>query len=133
MTLSLVLLASLVPLALGLEGLTVTKETDDCDLEISFKDIILFCHTEQRPAFSMGSGEFQAADHLGNFDLNDTILKKVDLVSFTVNLPTIELFNEEEGVGLTLTIDENAEEGLFDFSFSFPSKFYPAVQDFNRL
>ena len=42
----------------------------------------ILCHTTERPAFSLGIGDFVAVDHLGNFDINDTIIQKVraDLV-----------------------------------------------------
>ena len=38
----------------------------------------MFCHTTERPAFSLGIGDFVAVDHLGNFDINDTIIQKVN-------------------------------------------------------
>ena len=48
----------------------------------SFFNFQLFCHTTERPAFSLGIGDFVAVDHLGNFDINDTIIQKVKHISF---------------------------------------------------
>ena len=63
-----------------LQAVQVRQATEDCELEILYFDIQLFCHTSERPAFQLGRGEFSAEDHLGNFQLNDTILQKVKML-----------------------------------------------------
>ena len=54
------------------------------------------------------------------------------MVNFTIDLPTINLYNEEKGVGFRLDIDERPEEGIFNFKFSFPSQWYPKLLEYNR-
>jgi hypothetical protein len=58
-------------------GITLRENSDDCELEISYLDIQFFCHNAERPSFYIGKGDFIAVDHLGNFDINDTITEKV--------------------------------------------------------
>ena len=54
------------------------------------------------------------------------------MVNFTIDLPTINLYNQEKGVGFRLDIDERPEEGIFNFKFSFPSQWYPKLLEYNR-
>ena len=106
----------------------------------------IFCHTTERPAFSLGIGDFVAVDHLGNFDINDTIIQKVGRVSFNLflfgnkvelsevdfSLPSVEFFNSEAGVGLMLDFEEDTENGVFVLKFTFPEKWHPEVEKYNR-
>merc|ERR1711892_914112 len=117
----------------GSSILSINSESGDCDLEIAYLNTRLFCHTNDRPAFSMGKGVFEAVDHLGNFDINDTILEKVDLRDRALNPTGVVFQNLEAGIGFDLQIRENEEEGLFEFSFVFPEEFYPAVVGYNRF
>ena len=57
----------------------------------------------------------------------------MDLVNFNFSLPSFEFFNEESGVGLLLDIDESHEnDGEFKLTFSFPEKWHPKVETYNR-
>jgi len=114
-------------------GITIRENTEDCELEVSYLDIQFFCHNAERPSFYMGKGDFIAVDHLGNFDINDTITEKVALREFEFNLPAIDIFNTESGIGFELLIEEKPDDGLFTLHFSFPDKWYPAVQEYNRF
>ena len=58
-------------------GIKLELNSEDCEFEISYLDIQFFCHNSERPSFYIGKGDFIAIDHLGNFDLNDTIIEKV--------------------------------------------------------
>ena len=42
------------------------------------------------------------------------------MVNFTIDLPSINLYNNEAGVGFRLDIVERPEEGIFNFKFSLP-------------
>ena len=57
---------------------------------------------------------------------------QVPLTNFTIELPIIDLFNPDLGVGFRLNLDERPELGVFNFQFSFPSKWYPKLQEYNR-
>ena len=61
-------------------GIKLELNSEDCELEISYLDILFFCHNSERPSFYIGKGDFIAIDHLGNFDLNDTITEKVERI-----------------------------------------------------
>ena len=54
------------------------------------------------------------------------------MVNFTIDLPSINLYNHEAGVGFRLDIDERPEQGIFNFQFSFPSQWYPKLLEYNR-
>ena len=54
------------------------------------------------------------------------------MVNFTIDLPSINLYNNEAGVGFRLDIEERPEEGIFNFKFSFPAKWYPKLLEYNR-
>lgn len=114
-------------------GITLREHTEDCELDISYLDIQFFCHNADRPSFYIGKGEFVAVDHLGNFDINDTIIEMVPLDEFTFDLPSIEVFNSATGVGFKLEINEDPDMGVFTLKITFPEKWYPAVQDYNRF
>jgi len=130
---ALLLLLQLAACDIHHGGITVRENSEDCELEISYLDIQFFCHNAERPAFYIGKGDFVAIDHLGNFDINDTITEKVPLNEFNFDLPAIEIFNSEVGVGFKLLIEEKTDEGIFTLHFSFPEKWYPAVQEYNRF
>ena len=59
---------------------TVTQLNNQLGIYTAWKikNSQIFCHTTERPAFSLGIGDFVAVDHLGNFDINDTIIQKVN-------------------------------------------------------
>ena len=54
-------------------------------------------------------------------------------MNFTIELPTITLYNSEVGVGFRLDIDERTDIGIFNFKLSFPEQWYPKLQEYNRL
>jgi len=114
-------------------SITVRKDIDGCDWDIAYSGIQIFCHTTERPAFTLGIGDFVAVDHLGNFDINDTIIQKVELSEVDFSLPSVEFFNSEAGVGLMLDFEEDTENGVFVLKFTFPEKWHPEVERYNRV
>ena len=57
---------------------------------------------------------------------------KVELSEVDFSLPSVEFFNSEAGVGLMLDFDEDTENGVFVLKFSFPEKWHPEVERYNR-
>ena len=131
---------------------TVTQLNNQLGIYTAWKikNSQIFCHTTERPAFSLGIGDFVAVDHLGNFDINDTIIQKVnkfhshvffhfglswnkvELSEVDFSLPSVEFFNSEAGVGLMLDFEEDTENGVFVLKFTFPEKWHPEVEKYNR-
>ena len=52
--------------------------------EIVYHDIQFVCHTAERPSFYIGKGVFDAVYYVGNYDINDTIIEKVNLCKIGV-------------------------------------------------
>ena len=84
---ALLLLLQLAACDIHHGGITVRENSEDCELEISYLDIQFFCHNAERPAFYIGKGDFVAIDHLGNFDINDTITEKVNFILVHFSFP----------------------------------------------
>ena len=95
----------------------------------------------------MGKGEFDGVYYTGNYDINDTTTEKVShllkyteltncsqipLLEFDFNLPIINIYNSDVGIGIKLLIDENIDDGKFTMSFSFPDEWYPNILGYNR-
>ena len=55
------------------DGITVNFNTEECELEILYLDIQFICHSEARPAFFIGKGDFDAVYYTGNYEINDTV------------------------------------------------------------
>ena len=55
-----------------------------------------------------------------------------DLPDFNFSLPSFEFYNAEAGIGLMLDIEENIDIGVFILKFSFPEKWHPLVETYNR-
>ena len=57
---------------------------------------------------------------------------KVELSEVDFSLPSVEFFNSEAGVGLMLDFEEDTENGIFVLKFTFPEKWHPQVENYNR-
>ena len=57
---------------------------------------------------------------------------KVELSEVDFSLPSVEFFNSEAGVGLMLDFEEDTENGVFVLKFTFPEKWHPEVEKYNR-
>ena len=57
---------------------------------------------------------------------------KVELSEVDFSLPSVEFFNSEAGVGLMLDFEEDTENGNFVLKFTFPEKWHPQVENYNR-
>ena len=57
---------------------------------------------------------------------------KVGLIEVDFSLPSVEFFNSEAGVGLMLNFEEDTENGVFALKFTFPEKWHPEVESYNR-
>ena len=60
------------------------------------------------------------------------IWNKVELSEVDFSLPSVEFFNSEAGVGLMLDFEEDTENGIFVLKFTFPEKWHPQVENYNR-
>ena len=54
------------------------------------------------------------------------------MMEFEFELPSINLYNTEVGIGMKLLIEENNEDGIFTLRYSFPEQWYPKIQEYNR-
>ena len=106
----------------------------DCNLELSYLNITLICHRFDRPAVRLGVGAFNAVDHLGNFDLNDTVLETVGLPEFEIiNQNTFAFSNPERNVGINLVVYEDELTGLYELQVQYPEEFQEGLKNFNRI
>ena len=67
--------------------------------KISYNDVLIISHNVHEPELGLypvmevGVGEFEASDHLGNWQINDTVNQKLALDLYTLGKQLIHTFN----------------------------------------
>ena len=75
----------------------------------------------------------RSSKRLGRISFNLFLFgNKVELSEVDFSLPSVEFFNSEAGVGLMLDFEEDTENGVFVLKFTFPEKWHPEVERYNR-
>ena len=75
----------------------------------------------------------QSSKRLAHISFNLFLFwNKVELSEVDFSLPSVEFFNTEAGVGLMLDFEEDTENGVFVLKFTFPEKWHPEVERYNR-
>ena len=58
-------------------GLEVTE--DDQGFSVVFHDVLLLRHSIDHPLFSLGLGQFDTQENVGNWAINDTLTNRIEL------------------------------------------------------
>lgn len=118
-------------------SVSVNRTDEDCDLQLSYLDIALICHKQDRPAVRIGIGEFSAEENLGNFALNDTVVEMVGLpqVEIVDGKDGFFFYNNERGVGINLLVREDESTGKYEIKLEIPEQYRQSMLDqkFNRV
>jgi sulfoquinovosidase len=91
----------------------ITIKENGQQLECFYNGQIIFKHHQIRPVFALGKGTEKILGFRGNYEIEDKVNLKIDLIHYRVNHHTIVFYNNDVELEVQLTVKEERLQMTF--------------------